>query len=360
MAAFESKWGFLEPDLLLLWQTDKSPSSIAYTLFEKHKDYIFTQRHLSQSSDAIRAYVKEYIKRNGLSKDTVIKSPILTEGLTAKETEYWQEKRLCDNKLYKVLIFSDCHGWLADLTALRCINKVLQREHFDEVCINGDIVDMPYISRHSHKLYEDGILAGYSEIEEISYTKEQILKPLRLSTDAKIRVRIGNHDERITNPANFTQSQMAKLAVLFKHYNTSDLDSMLSITEADNYIYDSSTVHTYFDMFDVVHGLSLNKNAAERNIMEYMGSGTSGHTHRLNSKYLTNRKKPYVWFESGCTRVKDEVEYLPTGKIADWQQGFVTVVFYKDGDNIRFYGQPTLILDGRCYYNGIIYDGNYA
>lgn len=357
--ATESKWNFLIPDLLVLWQNDKSPKSLSDTLFEKHKEYIFTQRHLTPNSEAIRHFVKDYIKKEGLSRDSSIKTPITADGLTNKESLFWQEKRLCDNKLYKVLIFSDPHGWLADLTALRCINKILQSEHFDEVCINGDIVDMPYISRHTSRLYEDGILSGYSEVQEISYTKEQILNPLRLSFDGKIRVRLGNHDERITNPMNFTQSQMAKLAVLFKHYNTSDFDSMLGITEADNYIYDTSTVHTYFDMFDVVHGLSLNKNAAEKNIMEYMGSGTSAHTHRLNSKYLTNRKKPYVWFESGCTRVKEEVEYLPTGKIADWQQGFVTVVFHKDGDNVRFYGHPTLILDGRCYYNGIIYDGNY-
>lgn len=355
----ESKWDFLAPDLNIMWQTCKSPSILAQQLFDKHQNYILSQRHLTPSVDAIRAYIKNYIPKNGLRADDAIKSPILDEGLSEKETRYWQEKRLWDNKLYKVLIFSDPHGWLADLTALRCVNKILQTEHFDEVCINGDVGDFPYISRHNKKLYEDGLLAGYSEVEEIIYIKEQILKPLRLSTDAKIRFRLGNHDERITNPYNLSQEQMARLATLYKHYNTCDYDMMLGVTEADGYIYDPSTVFTYFDMFDVTHGLSLAKNASEKNIYEYMSSGTTGHTHRLNSKYLTNRKKPYVWFESGCTRIKEEVEYLPTGKIADWQQGFVVVTFFKEGDNVRFYGQTNLILDGRCYYNGILYDGNY-
>lgn len=259
-------------------------------------------------------------------------------------------------KLYKLMIFSDPHGWLADLKALRCINKVLQKGTFNEVCINGDVVDMPYISRHTSKLYEDGILNGYSEIEEINYTREQILAPLRSSFNGKIRVRIGNHDERITKPININQSQLARLAVLYKHFQTTAFDKMLGLD--DGFIYDPSDVHTYFDIFDVVHGLSIAKNAPEKNIMEYMSSGSSGHSHRLNSKYMTNRKNPYVWLESGCTRIAQQVEYFPTGKIADWQQGFVTIVFSFDGDRVRFYAQPTVIIEGKCFYEGRLYDGN--
>ena len=269
------------------------------------------------------------------------------------QSDWWKQKQLFDKQLYKVLIFSDCHGWLADLSALRCINQVLQHNKFDEVIINGDVTDMPYISKHSQKLYQEGILKGYTEVGEIEYTKEQILKPLRLSTDAKIRVRLGNHDERITNPYNLGDKQLARLAVLYKYYNSTKYNEMLSLNENDGFIYDESDVYNLFNIFDVTHGLSLNKTAAEKNIYEYMGSGSTGHTHRLNSKYLTNRKNPYVWLESGCTRLTKEVEFFPTGKTADWQQGFIEVVFTKDG----FFAQPTLILNGECYYNGIIYKG---
>jgi predicted phosphodiesterase len=269
------------------------------------------------------------------------------------QTDWWQQKQLFDKQLYKVLIFSDCHGWLADLSALRCINKVLQHNKFDEVIINGDVTDMPYISKHSQKLYQEGILKGYTEVGEIEYTKEQILKPLRLSTDAKIRVRLGNHDERITNPYNLGDKQLARLAVLYKNYNSTKYNEMLDLKESDGFIYDESDVYNLFNIFDITHGLSLNKTAAEKNIFEYMGSGSTGHTHRLNSKYLTNRKNPYVWLESGCTRLTKEVEFFPTGKTADWQQGFIEVVFTKAG----FFAQPTLILNGECYYNGIIYKG---
>lgn len=278
-----------------------------------------------------------------------------------KENEYnvLQLRKLYDKKVYRVLFESDPHGWLCDLSAQRCINQVLQHNKFDEVCINGDIVDMPYISRHTGKLYEEGVLSGYSEIKEIEYTKEQILQPKRLSTDAKIRIRLGNHDERITKPVNIGQSQLARLAILYKHFGTTSFDVMIDAKESEGYIYDPTDVYTYFDKFDVVHGLSLAKNASEKNIQEYMSSGASGHTHRLNSKYLTNRKAPYVWFELGCTRLTQQVEYFPTGKIADWQQGFVVVSFYVDGDKVRFYGETVPIIEGKCYYNGVVYTGDY-
>lgn len=279
--------------------------------------------------------------------------------LTETEYNWWQLRELYDKKLYKVLFFSDPHGWLADLSSLRCINQVLQHNKFNEVCINGDINDFPYISRHTAKLYEDGILSGYSEVKEVEYSKEQILNPLRLSTDAAIRVRLGNHDERVTKPANIGQSQLARLAVLYKQFETTDYGKMLGLNGSDGWIYDTDDIYTYFDKFDVTHGLSLTKNASEKNIQEYMSSGASGHTHRLNSKYLTNRKSPYVWLELGCTRLIQQVEYLPTGKVADWQNGFATVMFHVEGDSIRFYAQPHLILEGKCYYNGVLYDGNY-
>lgn len=278
--------------------------------------------------------------------------------LTETEYNWWQLKQLYDKKLYKVLFYSDPHGWLADLAALRCINKVLQHNTVNEVCINGDLNDFPYISRHAKKLYEDGILNGYSEIKEIEYCNEQILKPLRLSTNAKIRIRIGNHDERVTKPNLLGDSQLARLAVLYKHFNTTKYNEMIYCKETDGFVYDAEDVFTYFAKFDVVHGLSLSKNAPEKNIQEYMSSGASGHSHRLHPYYRTNRKAPYVWVELGHTRLSEQVEYFPTGKIPDWQQGLLVVNFFIENDKVRFYIEPVSIIEGKCFYNGVVYDGN--
>jgi predicted phosphodiesterase len=277
--------------------------------------------------------------------------------LKENEANQYQLRKLWDKKLYSVLITSDHHGWLTDLRANRCVNNILQHHKFDEVILNGDIVDLPYLSKHTQKLFPDGILSGYSEVGEFEYTTEQILKPLSLSTKALIRVRTGNHDERVTKPNLLGDKQLKSLAILYKHFESTKFDEMLKLADM-GIVYDPSDVYTLFDIFDVVHGLKLAKNAAEQNIKDYMSSGSSGHTHRLNSKYMTNRKSPYVWLESGCMRLITQVEYLPTGVVADWQNGFVTVHFWIEGDKVRFYAQPNIIIDGRCYYNGVVYDGN--
>jgi predicted phosphodiesterase len=277
--------------------------------------------------------------------------------LSETEFNWWQLKKLTDRNKYSVLVKSDEHGWLTDQTVQRCINRVLQNNHFDEVALLGDLMDLPYVSRHEKKLFDDGILAGYSEIKEVEYTKEQILNPLRMSTDARIRFIPGNHDERITKPHMNSKSQLARLAVLFKEYKTTEYQKILSF---DDYgiEWDGKDYINWFDTFTGVHGLSLAKNAGEKNIYEYMGSGMSGHTHRLNYKPITNRHNPYVWIEVGCGRVRSEVEYFPTGKIPDWQHGFATVHFYTVNNQVYFFAEPHQIIDGMCMYNGVLYDGN--
>jgi predicted phosphodiesterase len=277
--------------------------------------------------------------------------------LNEKESNWWQLKELTDKRIYSVLLKSDEHGWLTDLAVQRCINKILQNNHFDEVALLGDLLDLPYVSRHERKLFDDGLLAGYSEIKEIEYTKEQILKPLRASTDAKISFIPGNHDERITKPHMNSKGQLARLAVLFKEYKTTELQKILSFDEF-GIEWDGKDFINWFDKFTGVHGLSLAKNAGEKNIMEYMGSGASGHSHRLNYKPITNRHNPYVWVEIGCGRVRTEVEYFPTGKIPDWQNGCATIHFYTIGKDIYFFVQPIQIIDGMCMYNGVVYNGN--
>lgn len=267
----------------------------------------------------------------------------------------WQQKILKDKGVFKTLWFSDPHGWLFDPKATGVINKVLQANKFDEVGINGDIVDLPYLSRHTARLLEDGILSGYSEVKEIEHTKAAILEPLRNSTDAKIRIRLGNHDERITNPLNLGHNQSNRLLMLGNHYQSNQLDVMLDIKSTDGYIYDPSSRFTYFDKFDVFHGLSLVKSASRKNINDCFSSGGSGHTHRLGATYITNRTGSFVWVEMGCTRLIQQAEYLPTGVTPDWQQGFIEVTFTMHNDRVLFFVEPHVIVDGVCKYNGVVY-----
>lgn len=256
-----------------------------------------------------------------------------------------------NNKLFKLLVLSDLHGIFLDEKAWQIVLSIIKNNNFDEIVLNGDILDFPLISKHDKKLFEVPVMKNYSEALEIEFTKKVILKPLRdVAPDSKIIFRLGNHEERLTEGKYSVAAE--RLAKLFKHYNTSELNQMLKLDKL-GIEYDPSECRNYFDRFDVVHGLSLAKTAPRNNINMYMGSGTSGHSHRLNSTYIRNKKHPYVWVESGCLRTIDNVEYLNTAMVADWMQGFVTVVF--DTDNDYFYSKTHPIVNGSCEFNGVIY-----
>jgi hypothetical protein len=277
--------------------------------------------------------------------------------LTESEYKYIYNRREQREGIYKVIFLSDTHGWLLDKSVYSCFLEILKENEFNEICINGDLADFPYLSNHTAKLYEDGILRGYTEIGEIEFTKHNILKPLlELAPTAKRRIRLGNHDERITSPKKYNQLQLERLLDIQRHYNTASYAEMLGL-KGMNFTYDPTPATSYFNIFDAVHGLSLAKNASEKNIYEYMGSGTTGHTHRANTKFLTNIKGQYGWMESGCMRHIKEVEYFPTGKVADWQNSFIEVIFDLREEKPIFLGTSHLIIDGKCKYNGVIYDG---
>jgi len=241
-----------------------------------------------------------------------------------------------------------------DKDAVNAFIRVVKAGNFDEVVINGDTYDFPLLSRHSQRLIRSGVMKDYSERQEIELVKENFLKPLREATKKKIILRLGNHDERAFNPFAISQSQLERLVNLWDHYGTRNFDEMVGAKEI-GFDFDPEPVRSYFGTFDVIHGLSLAKKAAEKNILERMNSGSSGHTHRLNSTYINNAGHPHCWFESGHLRSGNNVEYFPTAKTPDWMQGFVSVIFdiNKDSKPI-FFGRTHPIIEGRAEYNNKI------
>jgi Icc-related predicted phosphoesterase len=234
----------------------------------------------------------------------------------------------------KVIICSDIHGIYLDQKAVDAFIRVVKVGKFDEVVINGDTYDFPLLSRHSQRLIRSGMLKDYSESKEIELVKEKVLKPLREATKGKIILRLGNHDERAYYPYSISQSQLERLIGLWDQYGTRNFDEMIGTKEI---------------------GFSLAKKAAEKNILERMNSGSSGHTHRLNSTYINNAGHPHCWMESGHLRQGENVEYFPTAKTPDWQQGFVTVRFDMDkntnvNDKAIFFARTHPIINGRAEY----------
>lgn len=270
-----------------------------------------------------------------------------------KASEYPLTPQESYKSVEKLLIISDLHGIYLDEECFSVFLKVLAENQPDELVINGDALDLPFLSRHSQKLIKAGVLSDYSEINEIELVKNKILIPLYLAApNSRIIFRLGNHDERITNPYELTQAQLKRLAVVYTHYQTTKLEEMLELDDF-NIIYDPTPVRNYYGIYDVMHGLSLSKNAQEANILNRMGSGSTGHSHRLGVKYMTKGGKHYSWSESGHMRKQDEVEYLPTAVLPDWQQGFIEVQFNED--RTSYFQTPHAIINGECVFNGKLY-----
>lgn len=288
-----------------------------------------------------------------MENNSKVNRPRMSEREVSRHNMYKDQKK----SVYKVCIASDFHGFLVDEASLNAFIQMISHNDFDEIVLNGDIIDFPYLSSHVRKLYEGSdAMKGYSEVGEIEFVKKNIIIPIvNSSNGAKVVYRIGNHEERVTSPKRYGKEQSERLNELYQHYNTTKLDEMLCLEEL-GVEYDPTPIRNYGDIFEVVHGLSLSKNAPEKNIYQYMGSGCSGHSHRLNQRYITNRNSSYVWLESGCMRVIDNVEYLPTATIPDWTNGFVTVYFDCNEDGVdSFFAETHPIINGKCRVNGVIY-----
>lgn len=256
----------------------------------------------------------------------------------------------------KLAIISDLHGVFLCEKTFKCFLEVAKNNHFDEIVLNGDILDFPLLSRHTHKLINRGPMVNYSEIGEIEFVKKDILQKLRDATKANIVYRLGNHEERITSPFTLNQGQLARLAIVYSTYGTVKLEQMLELDKL-GIEYDPTAVRSYYNLFDVLHGLSLAKNAPEQNIMMRMRSGSSGHSHRLQAKYFSKSDREYVWVESACMRMRFGVEYLPTAVTADWQTGFASVEFDLTSTIPKFYAEAHAIINGSTSFHGKIYRG---
>jgi len=253
-------------------------------------------------------------------------------------------------KYKRIMILSDMHMPFVDQDAVNCVISVLEDNYFDEIIFNGDIFDFPFISRHARRLYPVTNMTEVEEVEQFKYITSVIKK----ATSSSLVFREGNHEERVTKPYSSTKEQLERISTLYNYFNTTSLQDMLSNSIDE---YDPSPERNYYNMFSVVHGVSLAQNAPKKNLYTYMSSGCSGHTHRLNSVYISNKRDNYVWLESGHLRNQTEVEYLPTANVANWQQGFVTVTFYLGEDEPRFFAQAHPIIENSVLYNGILYRG---
>ena len=236
----------------------------------------------------------------------------------------------------KIGVVSDLHGFYCDLAALSCVLQVAKEHPFDEWYINGDLLDLPWLmAKDKHKFSLDD--EHVSVDEEIEFTVEHILRPLRKALGKKTPIifKPGNHEDRLlrinaNNSVGLREIVQAGLKRDRMHLTSMLRFDELGITldrgEKKNGRHtDATFLQKHGDRGCLIHGYLTGQNCLKKYLATYLCSGTSGHTHSMRREVLNWYGGEYVWQESGCLCRKTNVEFLPIGKHATWQHGFVTI-----------------------------------
>jgi metallophosphoesterase superfamily enzyme len=202
---------------------------------------------------------------------------------------------------------SDIHFGCEDEAALRLATEFIEQEKPDLVVLNGDIIDAYDASSFLKNPTKEGLIT-----EELRKAKEFIAHLRQvLKHNAKIIYIEGNHEDRLRRNL-WSSPLLAKLCPEISLNTLLDLPKfkVQHIPYGQHYT-DAGVVYT--------HGHKVSKNVGMDNIISYGSSGTSGHTHRLNSVNKRMGSTVYTWVESGCL-----CDLSPSyiHGIADWHHGF--------------------------------------
>jgi len=237
-----------------------------------------------------------------------------------------------------------------DRRAMDCVLKLLEFNTFDEVVVNGDMLDFAEASRFVQK--PEFTQTIQPAINELGWYLSRIRE---LAPNAKITYLIGNHEVRL-------QKQLIenfKFAYNLKAYKDTvpfySLRRLLDLDAIDVDLIETYPNGSYWigSNLRVIHGefTSIAKELSTSN-----DSVIFGHLHKMESQSKTVHHKNTVdqiqVVTSGCLcKVDGTVPGVNTRP--NWQQGILTVDFYRDKHSINHLP----IWDGAVVYHGEVYFG---
>lgn len=240
------------------------------------------------------------------------------------------------NEFEKTAVISDLHGIYCDREALSCVLQALSENPFERVVINGDLLDLPWMmASDKHKFSLDDEHATVDE--EIDFTVQYILQPLRKAVGKKVQIifKPGNHEDRLLRINARNAIGLREMVTAGLKRDRMRLDSMLNFKELGIEMdrgekqrginTDATFLQKHGDRGCLIHGYLTGQSCLKKYLATYLCSGTSGHTHSMRRAELSWYGGEYVWQESGCLCKKVGVEFLPIGKHATWTHGFVTM-----------------------------------
>ncbi len=215
--------------------------------------------------------------------------------------------------MHRIVIISDAHLEVGDdiHPSYLLVKKYIKLTKPDLVVLNGDMLDMSYISSYNEKadfLRENKRLSNDIDMmrKELDFFEKYAKKVLYLQ---------GNHEYRLTKTIERTPN--------FTHGLLS-IDKLLDI---DYYIPEMNQPVEIIPSLWCMHGKRATKYTAAVMLQDYMVDIIFGHTHRMQDFTLRTWDRSVTGTNSGCLCSKNPG--YGNGRQNNWVNGF-TIVDYDD------------------------------
>lgn len=273
-----------------------------------------------------------------------------------------QKKR--QDQFIRWLIVSDLHGPYLDEEAYGIFLQVAKEHFHDQVVILGDLLDAQRVSSHPQRFEIMNPVKPRSMDfhEEVDYTIEKILKPLR---KAKPKTPImfipGNHERRVIRALRGGGPALEQIYEASARSGRSvHLDDLLRFDDFEIKLeFGEDNYGVYFlrhrgARVAMLHGYKTNKTRMKSYLDYFQCHVLSGHTHR--DDYVVQQiygGGTMIGCETMCMRTIRGIEYLDEGHDPGWTTGFVTV--WIDRNTGETYIKQHKIKNRRLEFHGTIY-----
>jgi UDP-2,3-diacylglucosamine pyrophosphatase LpxH len=227
---------------------------------------------------------------------------------------------------------SDIHYPYQDAAALKLVTMFLKDFHPHELYFNGDIYDMPQISKYSMRRAE--LLKTTSVQEHLDIGNEGVARLVDAAGARKNRFTLGNHEDRWEMYLGSEAKALASLRCL-EFDKVFQLDKMEWKKYGDGFWLN--------DRLFLYHGTFINVNWTDTERQRIGASTITGHMHKQRVTYHTDRSKTYKSIGQGCL-CKLDPPYLRIPP--NWQQGFAYGYLM---DSEKFITKEVEIIEGDGY-----------
>lgn len=330
------------------------------TVSKKKAEELRRLRHTSRVSTA------EIIRRTGL--DAAVVNQFFADEREAADPEAQQfdipktSKRILDSTVRPLnldippaqratvsqdgvitaLLYGDTHVPHEDTRTMAIVREIAGLLKPSLICNMGDLADAYPLSR-----FDKDPQRIESLQDEIDMARIHLAQMRQASPDSRFVLLEGNHEDRLRRTLWSMDGQAAALNKLRVFQQSLTWPNLFGLDELgiEFVPYRGGGPQDFLPKFLLKHGSLVRPKSAYTaagELLKYLHSGASGHTHRLGAHW----HGPYVWIETGCT-CSTTPEYA---EHPDWQGGCVVLTFEEQTGAVNI--EPVEIRNGLAMWRG--------